>query len=55
MVLEGEIDACQPNTSSPFLGIWTPRDNGDMVQSYEIWNAESNGWSVWFEGLYVKQ
>jgi len=42
-------------TSTPFRGIWTPRDNGDVVQRFEIWNAESNEWSVWFEGLYVKQ
>lgn len=55
MVLEGEIDAYRPGTSTPFRGIWTPQDNGDVVQRFEIWSAESNEWTVWFEGLYVKQ
>jgi len=55
MVLEGEIDGYQKNSSQQFRGIWTPQENGDVIQRFEIHDAESDSWSVWFEGLYVKQ
>jgi hypothetical protein len=55
MVLEGEIDDYGKNTSIPFRGVWTPRDNGDVVQRFEVYDAEKDQWNVWFEGLYVKQ
>jgi len=55
MVLEGAIDHYGKNSSTPFRGIWTPRDNGDVVQRFEVYDAEKDQWNVWFEGLYVKQ
>jgi len=55
MVLEGAIDYYGKSSSTPFRGIWTPRDNGDVVQRFEIYDAENDQWNVWFEGLYVKQ
>jgi hypothetical protein len=55
MVLEGEIDYYGKNNSAPFRGIWTPRDNGDVVQRFEVFDAEKDQWNVWFEGLYVKR
>jgi len=55
MVLEGEIDDYGKHSSTPFRGIWTPRDNGDVVQRFEIYDAENDHWNVWFEGLYVKR
>ena len=55
MVLEGEIDNYQPNDSTRFRGIWTPEENGDVIQRFEAYDAESDSWKVWFEGRYVKQ
>jgi hypothetical protein len=55
MALEGEIYTYQPNTAAPFRGTWTPRENGDVVQLFEVFNAETDSWDVWFDGLYVRQ
>lgn len=55
MVLEGEIDNYQPNSSTPFRGIWTPQENGDVIQRFEAYDAATDKWNVWFEGLYVKK
>jgi hypothetical protein len=55
MVLEGEIDGYQAGTSTPFRGIWTPQGNGDVIQRFEILDAESGDWNVWFEGRYVRK
>ena len=55
MVLEGEIDNYQPGTSVGFRGIWTPQENGDVIQRFEAHDAETDSWTVWFEGRYVKQ
>lgn len=55
MVLEGEIDNYAPNDSARFRGIWTPQENGDVIQRFEAYDAASGTWNVWFEGRYVKQ
>jgi len=55
MVLEGEIDNYQPNNSQRFRGVWTPQENGDVIQRFEIHDAEADAWTVWFEGRYVKK
>ena len=55
MVLEGQIDNYQPNSSTRFRGIWTPEENGDVIQRFEAYDAEHDRWNVWFEGRYVKQ
>lgn len=54
MVLNGFIYGYRPNTTTPFRGIWTPMENGDVIQHFDIHNA-SGEWTVWFEGLYVRQ
>jgi len=53
MVLEGFIYGYGANSTTPFRGIWTAQENGDVVQHFDIHNAEGN-WTTWFEGLYVK-
>lgn len=55
MVLEGEIYNYQPNTTSPFRGSWSPEENGDVIQRFEVLNPETGNWDVWFEGRYVKK
>lgn len=55
MALEGEIYNYPSNTASPFRGTWTPEENGDVIQRFEVFNSETNEWTVWFEGRYVKQ
>lgn len=55
MVLEGEIDNYAPKVSQRFRGIWTPQENGDVIQHFDIYDAENEKWDVWFEGLYVKK
>ena len=55
MVLEGEIDNYGPNSSARFRGIWTPEENGDVIQRFEAWDATSESWKLWFEGRYVRQ
>lgn len=55
MVLEGKLDSYRRNSSAPFRGTWTPQENGDVVQRFEMYDAENDKWKVWFEGVYVKQ
>lgn len=55
MVLEGEIDNYQPDSSTGFRGVWTPQENGDVIQRFEAYDAESDTWKLWFEGRYVKK
>ena len=55
MVLEGEIDGYQTNKSTRFRGIWSAEDNGDVIQRFETFDAESDSWTLWFEGRYVRQ
>jgi hypothetical protein len=55
MVLEGELDNYALNNSAPFRGTWMPQENGEVVQRFEIYNAGTDSWSIWFEGRYVKQ
>jgi hypothetical protein len=55
MVLEGEIDNYQPNNSQRFRGTWTAQENGDVIQRFEAHDAETDKWTVWFEGRYVRK
>ena len=55
MALEGEIYNYQAKSTSPFRGNWTPEENGDVIQRFEVFNSEKQEWTVWFEGRYVKQ
>ena len=55
MVLEGTINYYGNGASFPFRGIWTPREDGSVVQHFDQFNPETGEWSVWFEGLYVRR
>lgn len=55
MVLEGEIYSYPQNTTAAFKGSWTAEENGDVIQHFEVFNAETQVWDVWFEGRYVRK
>ena len=55
MVLEGEVDQYAPGTTTRFKGIWTPEDNGDVIQQFDTFNAETGEWTRVFEARYIKQ
>lgn len=55
MVLEGEIYNYPQNATSAFKGTWTPERNGDVIQRFEVFNAQTSQWDIWFEGRYVKK
>jgi len=55
MVLNGFIYGYRPNKQTPFRGIWTAEDNGDVIQHFDIYDAANDVWNVWFEGRYVRQ
>lgn len=55
MVLEGKIFYYRPDVSFSFRGIWTPQDDGTVIQHFDQWNPETEQWDVWFEGLYIRQ
>jgi hypothetical protein len=55
MVLEGEIYNYPQNTTAAFKGTWTAESGGDVVQRFEMFNAETRAWDVWFEGRYVRR
>lgn len=55
MVLNGRINYYQTGKSHAFRGRWTPNTDGSVRQFFEQQNPESQEWSVWFDGLYVKQ
>ncbi|MFT5138502.1 MAG: hypothetical protein ACI9H8_000314 [Lysobacterales bacterium] len=55
MVLVGEIYNYAKGVTQKMRGIWTPEENGDVIQRFDTFNAESNEWQVWFEGRYVRK
>lgn len=55
MVLEGRINDYKSGKSQPFRGVWTPNPDGSVRQFFEQQDPETQEWSVWFDGLYVKK
>lgn len=55
MFLEGKIQGYSTGTTSPFRGRWTPLENGDVRQYFELFNSETEKWAVWFDGRYVRK
>jgi hypothetical protein len=55
MVLEGFIYNYQQAAKTPFRGIWTPNEDGSVIQHFDIYNADDEDWNVWFEGRYVRE
>ena len=55
MVLSGHIYGYSRGATTPFRGIWTPRQDGSVIQHFDIYDEASESWTVWFEGLYVRK
>ena len=55
MVLTGHIYGYTRDSATPFRGIWTPRDDGSVIQHFDIYDESKKAWTVWFEGLYVRK
>lgn len=55
MVLEGEITYFGEGGGEPaaFRGVWTPLENGHVIQHFQQWNGEQDDWADWFVGTYV--
>ena len=54
MVLEGSLTNYGTRVTSKFRGRWTPQENGSVIQHFDIHDAATDSWSVWFEGRYVR-
>ena len=55
MVLEGDIYTYANGKTQGMRGIWTPEENGDVIQHFDTFDAETDTWTVWFEGRYVNK
>jgi len=55
MELTGQIYSYRRNSSTDFRGIWTPQDDGTVIQHFDLFDKEAKEWKVWFEGLYVRK
>ena len=55
MVLNGRINYYKTGKSHAFRGKWIPNADGSVRQFFEQQDPGSQEWSVWFDGLYVKQ
>lgn len=53
MVLEGRINYYATGKSQPFRGTWTPLTDGSVRQLFEQ-RGDDGQWTVWFDGLYVR-
>jgi hypothetical protein len=55
MVLKGKINYYETGQSYKFRGTWTPGPDGGVRQIFEQHDPESDTWSIWFDGLYVRR
>ena len=55
LVLEGKIYNYASGITRKMRGIWTPEKNGDVIQHFDTFDAESGEWKVWFEGRYIRK
>ncbi|TGY87644.1 hypothetical protein E5163_14520 [Marinicauda algicola] len=55
MQLDGEITYFndEGSSSAAFRGVWTPLENGHVIQHFKQYDAEAETWNDWFIGSYV--
>jgi hypothetical protein len=55
MMLEGEITyfSNESSRTADFRGVWTPLENGHVIQHFQQYDAEEEVWNDWFVGRYV--
>jgi hypothetical protein len=54
MVMEGSIYYYASGKRQPFRGNWAPNDDGSVRQLFEQQDVETGEWTVWFDGLYLR-
>ncbi|MCI4644926.1 MAG: hypothetical protein MRY64_09105 [Hyphomonadaceae bacterium] len=52
MILVGEI-TFRDGTTAPFMGSWTPNEDGSVTQSFKQFDADTSAWVDWFTGVYT--
>lgn len=52
--LSGVITYVAFGQIADFTGEWTPNDDGSVTQHFEQYNPETEAWTTWFTGHYVK-
>jgi len=55
MVLTGKINYYNTGESNAFRGKWTANADGSVRQFFEQKDTETQEWSVWFDGLYIRK
>lgn len=55
MVLNGKINNYKTGKSQAFRGKWSANTDGSVRQFFEQKDLQSNEWTVWFDGLYVRK
>ena len=55
MALSGKINYYRNGKSFAFRGTWSPNEDGSVRLFFEQHNPESDEWTVWFDGLYIKK
>ena len=53
MKLEGQIHYRKDKRSAKFVGVWTLRKDGSVLQEFREWDGESKLWKDWFTGVYT--
>ncbi|MEM1436777.1 MAG: hypothetical protein AAGG11_22200 [Pseudomonadota bacterium] len=52
MRLEGHIVYQADGRRAEFRGVWTPRDDGSVLQAFEEKDTATGQWQDWFTGIY---
>jgi len=53
MSLEGWITDPATHARAPFRGLWTPYEDGTVLQRFEQYDRQTEAWTLWFSGLYT--
>ena len=52
MILIGEV-TYRDGSAAPFMGIWTPNEDGSVTQTFKQFDANTSTWADWFTGIYT--
>ena len=55
MALSGKINYYKTGKSNAFRGTWTANADGNVRQFFEQQDTETQEWTVWFDGLYIRK
>ena len=55
MYLEGHIYGQTNGKSNRFMGRWTPRADGSVLQELKAWDPDADDWAKGFTGVYTRK